>query len=91
MPFGLRHNLIPVAPAYFLGRGITLSHTDRNRLGWAILGVSSVVAAWGLIDIYTVPLQFWRDSGVPGLFSQQLGLDYGQGLGPAGELALQPR
>ena len=77
--FGLRHDLIPVA-AYFLGRGITLSQTDRSRLGWAILGVSSVVAAWGLVDIYTVPLQFWRDSGVPGWFSEQLGLDYGQGL-----------
>ena len=77
--YGLRHDLIPVA-AYFLGRGITLSHTDRRRVGWAILGVAGVVAAWGLVDIYAVPLQFWRDSGVPGWFSEQLGLDYGQGL-----------
>ncbi len=41
---------------------------------------AGVVAAWGLVDIYAVPLQFWRDSGVPGWFSEQLGLDYGQGL-----------
>jgi hypothetical protein len=77
--YGLRHDLIPVA-AYFLGRGITLSHTDRRRVGWAILGVAGAVAAWGLVDIYAIPLQFWRDSGVPGWFSEQLGLDYGLGL-----------
>ena len=77
--YGLRHDLIPVA-AYFLGRGITLSHADRRRVGWAILGVAGVVAAWGLVDIYAISLQFWRDSGVPGWFSEQLGLDYGQGL-----------
>ena len=77
--FGLRHELIPVA-AYFLGRSITLSHLDRRRVGLAILGVGGVVAAWGLIDIYTVSLQTWRDSGVPGWYREQLGLDYGKGL-----------
>ncbi len=77
--FGLRHDLAPVA-AYFLGRAITLSHRDRERIGWAILGVAAVVAAWGLVDIYTISLQTWRDSGVPGWFSEQLGLDYGDGL-----------
>ena len=77
--FGLRHDLAPVA-AYFLGRAITLSHRDRERVGWAILGVAAVVAAWGLVDIYTISLQTWRDSGVPGWFSEQLGLDYGDGL-----------
>ena len=42
--------------------------------------MAGVVAAWGLVDIYAVSLQTWRDSGVPGWFSEQLGLDYGQGL-----------
>ena len=89
--YGLRHDLTPVA-AYFLGRGITLSHRERERLGWAILGVAAVVAAWGLVDIYTISLQTWRDSGVPGWFSEQLGLDYSNGpLRPARELGLQPR
>ena len=32
--YGLRHDLTPVA-AYFLGRGITLGHVDRRRLGCA--------------------------------------------------------
>jgi hypothetical protein len=77
--YGLRHDLTPVA-AYFLGRGITLSHVDRRRLGYALLGVAGVVAAWGLVDIYAVSLQTWRDSGVPGWFGEQLGLDYSQGL-----------
>ncbi len=77
--YALRHDLTPVA-AYFLGRGITLTHRDRERVGWLILGVAAVVAAWGLVDIYTISLQTWRDSGVPGWFHEQLGLDYGNGL-----------
>ena len=77
--YGLRHDLTPVA-AYFLGRGLRSAARDRERLGWAILGVAGVVAAWGLVDIYAVSLQTWRDSGVPGWFGEQLGLDYGPGL-----------
>ena len=77
--FGLRHNLTPVA-CYFLGRGITLTARDRKLVGGLILGAAAVVAAWGLVDIYTIALQTWRDSGVPGWFSEQLGLDYGAGL-----------
>ncbi len=77
--FGLRHNLTPVA-CYFLGRGITLTARDRKLVGGLILGAAAVVAAWGLVDIYTISLQTWRDSGVPGWFSEQLGLDYGAGL-----------
>jgi hypothetical protein len=77
--FGARHDLIPVA-AYFFGRALSLSHADRRRAGLAILGVGAVVAAWGLLDIYTVSLQTWRDSGVPGWYREQLGLDYGRGL-----------
>ncbi len=74
--YGLRHDLTPVA-GYFLGRGLSFSQRDRARIGWAIVGVAAVVAAWGLIDIYTVSLQTWRDSGVPGWFGEQLGLTYG--------------
>ena len=35
-----------------------------------------MVAAWGLVDVYTISLQTWRDSGVPGWFEEQLGLEY---------------
>jgi hypothetical protein len=77
--FGLRHDLTPVA-CYFLGRGLTVSRHDRERVRWAILGVAGLVAAWGLVDIYAISLQTWRDSGVPGWFGEQLGLEYGNGL-----------
>ena len=77
--YGLRHDLTPVA-AYFLGRGLTLGHEDRRRLGCALLGAAGVVAAWGLVDIYAVSLQTWRDSGVAGWFGEQLGLKYSAGL-----------
>ena len=77
--YGVRHDLTPVA-CYFLGRGLTLSTHDRRRLGALILGVAAVVAAWGLVDIYAVSLQTWRDSGVPGWFREQLGLEYSNGL-----------
>jgi len=73
--YGVRHDLTPVA-AYFLGRGLTLTHRDRTLVGWAIIGVAAVVAAWGLVDIYAVSLQTWRDSGVPGWYREQLGLEY---------------
>ena len=76
---GLRHNLTPVA-CYFLGRGLSLTVRDRKLVRGLILGAAAVVAAWGLVDIYAVSLQTWRDSGVPGWFSEQLGLDYGEGL-----------
>ena len=77
--YGVRHNLTPVA-CYFLGRGLTLTARDRRIVGGLILGAAAVVAAWGLVDIYAISLQTWRDSGVPGWFREQLGLDYGAGL-----------
>jgi hypothetical protein len=73
--YGVRHDLTPVA-CYFLGRGLTLSARDRRVVGGLILGVAAVVAAWGLVDIYAISLQTWRDSGVPGWFREQLGLEY---------------
>jgi hypothetical protein len=73
--YALRHDLTPVA-AYALGRGLTLGEAERQRLNYLILGIAAVVAAWGLVDIYTISLQTWRDSGVPGWFREQLGLEY---------------
>ena len=35
-----------------------------------------VVAVVGLLDLAFVSLQAWRDSGVPGWYAEQLGLDY---------------
>ncbi len=74
-----RHDLIPVA-AYFLGRLLVLTPVAWRRLSLALVGVGVAVTTWGLADVYLVPLQWWRDSGVPGWFEEQLGLVYSRGL-----------
>jgi O-antigen ligase/polysaccharide polymerase Wzy-like membrane protein len=73
--YALRHHLLPLG-AYALGRFVTLDRTWWRRIGLTIVAVGCGLAAWGLVDVYLVPLQWWRDSGVPDWFSQQLGLAY---------------
>ena len=73
--YALRHHLLPLG-AYALGRFVTLDRTWWRRILLTIVAVGCGLAAWGLIDVYLVPLQSWRDSGVPDWFSQQLGLAY---------------
>ena len=75
--YGLRHDLVLVA-AYFLGRSVQL---DIRRLRWTIAGAAAAVAAWGLIEVYAVPIEWWRHSGAVGYFHRELGYDY---HGPAG-------
>ncbi len=77
--YAVRHDLVPVA-AYALGRLAVVSVRERRALGWLAVAVGAALAAWGLVDVYLVPLQWWRDSGVPGWFQHQLSLDYGPGL-----------
>jgi hypothetical protein len=77
--YALRHGLVPVA-AYALGRLVVLAPRDRTRLAWLAIVVGVALSLWGLVDVYLVPLQWWRDSGVPGWFRDQLSLDYGRGL-----------
>ena len=71
----LRHHLFPVA-AYALGRLIALAWQERGRVGGLVVLSAVVVAVVGLLDLAFVSLQAWRDSGVPGWFAEQLGLDY---------------
>jgi hypothetical protein len=70
----LRHHLFPVA-AYALGRLAGMAW-ERGRVGGAVVLAAVVVAVVGLFDLTFVSLQAWRDSGVPGWFGEQLGLDY---------------
>jgi hypothetical protein len=75
--YGLRHDLVPVA-AYFLGRAVV---PEIRRVGTTIVLAAAAVAAWGLIEVYAVPIEWWRHSGAVGYFHQELGYDY---HGPAG-------
>ncbi|MCE3286752.1 MAG: hypothetical protein K0S64_358 [Gaiellaceae bacterium] len=71
----LRHHLLPVA-GYALGRLVAVAWQERGRVGGLIVLSAVVVAVVGLLDIAFVSLQAWRDSGVPGWFAEQLGLEY---------------
>jgi hypothetical protein len=73
--FAARHDLIPVL-AYFLGRLLVLTPAGWRRVSLALAGVAVALTAWGLADVYLVPLQWWRESGVPGWYEEQLGLVY---------------
>ncbi|HEY2327176.1 MAG TPA: O-antigen ligase family protein [Gaiellaceae bacterium] len=73
--YAARHDLLPLG-GYLLGRGIALTERERSRLCHLVLATSAVVAAYGLIDVYAVPLSWWRDSGTAGWFRDQLGLRY---------------
>jgi hypothetical protein len=72
---GVRHDLVPAA-AYFLGRGLALSEPELRRIGATILATATGVGVFGLIDIYAIPLSWWRGSGAPGWFRYQLGFQY---------------
>lgn len=71
--YAARHDLLPVG-AYFLGRGLELTENERARLCRTVLAVAAFVAAFGLVDVYAVPLSWWRPVG--GWFHDQLGLTY---------------
>jgi hypothetical protein len=75
--YALRHDLLIVG-AYFLGRGLSLTDTERARLCRVVLGTGAFVAVFGLVDVYAVSLAWWRLSA--GWFRHQLGLNYGLGL-----------
>jgi hypothetical protein len=71
--YAARHDLLPVG-AYFLGRGLDLTERERARLCHTVLAVAAFVAVFGLVDVYAVPLSWWRPVG--GWFHDQLGLRY---------------
>ena len=73
--YALRHHLLPLG-AYLLGRLLVLDRAWWRRIALTLVVVGCGLAAWGLVDVYLVPLQWWRDSGVPDWFRDQLGLSY---------------
>jgi hypothetical protein len=73
--YGLRHALVP-AGAWLLGRATILGERELEALLRTILATAAVVAALGILDLYLVDLQTWRESGAPGWYRDQLGLRY---------------
>ena len=59
------------------GAGSQLTDRERARLCHTVLATAAVVAAFGLIDVYAVPLSCWRPAA--GWFRDQLGLNYTAG------------
>ena len=74
--YALRHDLTGVG-AYFLGRAVVPRLKDVR---WLVLAVAAAVAAWGLIDVYAIHLDWWRHNGTVGYFGNQLHYPYGPGL-----------
>ncbi len=70
-----RHHLLPVA-AYFLGRGLELGDAEMRRIARIVVATALAIAVFGLVDVYAVPLEWWRDSGAPGWYREQLGHRY---------------
>jgi O-Antigen ligase len=75
-----RHALLPVG-AYLVGRSLRLGTAELRRIGWTVLGTAASLSAIGLVEEWTLSVQWWRDSGVPRYFREQLGFDY---HGPGG-------
>jgi hypothetical protein len=72
---GLKHDLVPVG-AYLLGRALVLDRRELRQLGWTLAAAAASVAAIGLVEVYAVPIGWWRSSSVPHYFNKQLGYDY---------------
>jgi O-Antigen ligase len=71
----VKHDLVPVG-AFFLGRSLLLGRDDLRRLAWTAGGTAGFVAAIGIVDVYAVPIGWWRTNGVVDYFHKQLGYDY---------------
>jgi hypothetical protein len=75
----LKHDLVPVG-AYLLGRSLIVSAGELVRIAWTLIGAAVVVAVLGLVDVFFIPISWWRDSAVVDYFHKHLGYDY-QGTG----------
>ncbi|HLY95458.1 MAG TPA: O-antigen ligase family protein [Gaiellaceae bacterium] len=72
---GLRHDVLPVG-AFFLGRALVVGRDDVRRIAWTLLGTAAFVATLGIVDVYAVPIGWWRTNGVVDYFHKHLGYHY---------------
>jgi hypothetical protein len=68
--YALRHAGVCVA-AYFLGRSLVLP-----PLRHLVLATAAAVGLLGVVEIFTVPIDWWEDADVPAYFREQLGFDF---------------
>lgn len=73
--YALRHDVVPVV-VFLLFRSLQLRAGDARRLAWTLLGTGAALAAVGIVDVYAVPIGWWRSNGVVDYFHKQLGYDY---------------
>src|SRR5207302_9396614 len=71
----LKHDLVPVG-AFFPGRFLGVGRAELRRLAWTLLATAGFVAALGIVDVYAVPIGWWRTNGVVDYFHKQLGYHY---------------
>lgn len=79
--YSLRELALPAA-AYFLGRGLRVPAGGFARAATVLLATSVLVAAIGIVEVYAVPLEVWRNAHAARFFTAQL--DYPPLHGPAG-------
>jgi hypothetical protein len=70
-----KHDLVPVG-AFFLGRSLRIGRDHLRKLAWTLLGTAGFVALLGIVDVYAVPIGWWRTNGVVDYFHKQLGYHY---------------
>ena len=70
-----RHDVVPVA-AFLLFRAVAPTREELRRLAWTLLASAAAVAVAGIVDVYAVPIGWWRTNGVVDYFHKQLGYDY---------------
>jgi hypothetical protein len=73
--YAFRHDVVPVA-VFLLFRALSITRVDLRRLAWTALGAAAGVAAVGIVDVYAVPIGWWRTNGTVAYFRDQLGYDY---------------
>ena len=73
--YALRALFVPVG-AWFLGRALAPTAGELRIVWGTVLGTALGVAVVGILDAYLVPLDWWRESGAPGWFREQLDFTY---------------
>jgi hypothetical protein len=73
--YALRHDGVPVV-VFLLFRALACRPGEARRFAATLLATAGVAALAGLVDVYAIPIGWWRTNGVVDYFHRQLGYDY---------------